>query len=76
MTKSISTSELKAHCAQVVDDVAKHRSTILVTKHGKPVAKIVPVVAKPKSLFGFAQGMVTIHGDIIAPLDVEWEAAR
>jgi hypothetical protein len=34
------------------------------------MARIVPVVAKPKSLFGFSNGLVTIHGDIIAPLDV------
>ena len=76
MFKTISTSELKAHCAQVVDEVAKHRSTVVVTKHGRPVAKIVPVVAKPKNLFGFAKGLVTIRGDIVAPLDVEWESAR
>jgi antitoxin (DNA-binding transcriptional repressor) of toxin-antitoxin stability system len=49
---------------------------VVVTKHRKPVAKLVPMAAKRQSLFGFAKGMLTLRGDIITPLEVDWEAAR
>lgn len=73
-TRSISTSELKTHCAEVVQDVASNRVEVLITKRGKPVAKLVPIEA-PTSLFGFAKGSITILGDIVNPIDVEWESA-
>lgn len=74
---TVSTSELKAHCARVVKDVAKRRTPVVITRHGRPVAKLVPVEeAQAPSLFGFARGGITIHGDIIEPLDVKWEAAE
>jgi prevent-host-death family protein len=76
MAHSITASDLKAHCARVIDDVAKRRATVIVTKHGRPVAKIVPLPAKRGGLFGFARGMLTVRGDIVQPVDVEWESAR
>jgi len=74
---SVSTSELKANCSKVVGRVAQQRTPVVITKHGRPVAKLVPVSDEDApSLFGFARGEVTIHGDIIDPLDVRWEAAE
>jgi prevent-host-death family protein len=43
MTERIQASEFKARCLALLDDVARHRTEIIVTKHGKPVAKLVPV---------------------------------
>ena len=75
MTQStISTSELKARCSNVIDEVARKRSAIIVTKHGRPVARIVPMDQGPGPLFGFARGSLTILGDILEPVDVSWEA--
>lgn len=73
-TKSISTSELKTHCAEVVHEVASNRVEVLITKRGKPVAKLVPIETTA-SLFGFAKGSITVLEDIVSPVDVEWEAA-
>ena len=73
--KTVSTSELKAHCAQVIDDVARGRGPITVTKRGRPVARIVPVSAARPDLFGCLKGTVKILGDIVEPVDVTWEAA-
>lgn len=76
MTKTVSTSALKTHCSSIIDNVRRDREPVLVTKRGRPVAKIIPLQPETSdSLFGFAKGNVTIVGDIIEPIDVEWEAA-
>jgi prevent-host-death family protein len=77
MTKSVvSTSELKAHCSEVVARVARARIPVTITKRGRPVARIVPIDDRSTRLFGFAKGTITVLGDIIEPVDVEWESAR
>ena len=47
---------------------------LIITKHHKPIAKLVPFRSKPKSLFGINKGKVKILGDIMSPIDVEWDA--
>ena len=65
----------KAKCLQLMDDVQKYHKEIVITKFGKPVAKLVPVEeGKPKPLFGCMKGTVKIHGDIIAPTGEVWFA--
>lgn len=39
----IQASTFKARCLALLDEVARSRNTIVVTKHGKPVAKLVPI---------------------------------
>ena len=72
--RSLPAGEFKARCLQLMDEVQVDRTPIVITKRGKPVAKLVPYDDAPPSLFGFMAGSVTILGDIIAPIDVEWEA--
>jgi len=74
--KAISASDFKARCAQVINDVAEGRGPVVITKRGQPIAKLVPADEERKSIFGFAQGCITIRGDIVEPIDIEWEAAR
>ncbi len=69
-------SEFKAKCLQYMDEVAASGESIIVTKHGKPVARLVPADAPPKSIFGALKGQVKIKGDIVSPLDVEWDAMK
>ena len=71
----VSTSKFKAHCARVIERVSNGEGPIVITRHGRPLARLVAVeVAEPGSLFGFAKGAVTVHGDIVGPLDEAWEA--
>jgi len=71
----ISAGEFKAKCLKLMDNVASTREPLLITKHGKPVAMMVPVTPEPAAtLFGYMTGTATVRGDIVAPLDVEWEA--
>lgn len=74
--KTMKASEFKATCLKVMDDVERTGEPVLITKNGKPVSKLVPVRTCPKTLFGVMKGRVKIKGDIVSPLDVEWEAER
>lgn len=49
--RTIKASEFKAKCLALLDDVAEKRETLIVTKRGKPVARIVPA-EDPPSLLG------------------------
>jgi prevent-host-death family protein len=72
----VSASELKAHCAEIVERVAARREVVTITRRGRPVARIVPVEQESRSLFGFARGALTVRGDILGPIDVAWEASE
>jgi antitoxin (DNA-binding transcriptional repressor) of toxin-antitoxin stability system len=53
--------------------VARQRRPIIITKRGKPVAKLVPVEQEPIDLFGHMAGTAKISGDIISPIeDAGW----
>ena len=75
MAATIPAGEFKAKCLKLLDEVAETRKPLVITKHGKAVAQLVPMEAED-SLFGSMKGSVTILGDIISPLDVEWEAMK
>lgn len=65
----------KAKCLELMDRVAEGHEEIIITKRGKPVARLVPVEQKPApDPFGCMKGTAEILGDIISPIDVEWEA--
>ncbi len=68
--------EFKAKCLEVMARVEESGDTVVVTKRGKPVAQLGPVVERPDSLFGFLQGEVISKGDIVAPVEVDWDADR
>ena len=71
----IGAGEFKSKCLKLLDEVAVERKTLVITKHGKPVAQVVPMPAKGE-LVGSMRGSVLWEGDIISPLDVEWEAQK
>ena len=65
----------KAKCLHLMDEVQKYRKEIVITKFGKPVAKLVPVEAKePPSPFGCMKGTIKIHGNIVASTGEAWFA--
>lgn len=71
---SIQAGHFKAKCLQLMDEVNEKHISIVITKHGKAVAKLVPIDETPVNSFGCMKGTVTISGDIVSPIDVEWEA--
>lgn len=73
----IQASEFKAKCLALMDEVARSGVPLLITKNGKPVAELhAPASAARPSPFGLHKGRVAITGDILAPLDVAWDADR
>ena len=65
----IPATEFKARCLELMDRVAERRETFVITKRGKPVAKLVPMERKPKdTIFGFLRDKAFITGDIISPV--------
>ena len=79
--KEISVTEFKAHCTQIIREVADMPYT--VTKRGKPIAMITPIKEtnskKPKTIeefMGCMRGSVIEYGDIISPIDEEWDACK
>jgi prevent-host-death family protein len=72
---SIGAGEFKAKCLQLLDEIAETREPLVITKFGKPVATVVPMPPKVK-LRGALKGSVLFEGDIVSPLENEWEAAQ
>jgi prevent-host-death family protein len=71
----IKAGAFKAKCLELMDRVAEGHEEILITKRGKPVAKLVPVSEPSKpEVFGYMKGTFEIVGDIISPIDAEWDA--
>jgi prevent-host-death family protein len=74
MDRSIPAAEFKANCLRLMDEVARQRQPIIITKRGKPVAKLVPIeTQEPTDLFGYMAGTAKICGDIVSPIeDAGW----
>jgi len=68
-SKTISASEFKARCLGLLDHVARTRQSLIVTKRGKPVAKVVPTEWQPRRKL---LGSVQFHGNIVDPILDEW----
>jgi prevent-host-death family protein len=64
----------KAECLKLMDEVARTGQPVVITKHGKPVAQLVPITAQSSTLFGYMKNTVKIKGDVIAPIDEKWNA--
>ena len=67
-------SEFKAKCLKLMDEVAENGEEIVITKNGNPTARLVPYWQRYKDWFGVDRDKLQILGDIISPIDVEWEA--
>jgi prevent-host-death family protein len=75
--ETIAAGKFKATCLGLLDEVQRERKEIIITKRGKPVARIVPVEAeKIPNLFGRMKGSIDILGDIISPIGEIWDAER
>ncbi|MGV8123811.1 MAG: type II toxin-antitoxin system Phd/YefM family antitoxin [Candidatus Xenobiia bacterium LiM19] len=73
----IAAGKFKIHCLRLMDEVQKNHNEIIITKRGKPVARLVPVDdIAPVPLFGYLKDSVTIAGDIVKPIEASWNAEQ
>jgi prevent-host-death family protein len=71
--KQIGAGDFKAKCRHLLDEVAQSPTPPVITKRGRPVAKLVPVDEGPVDIYGCMAGTIRILGDIVSPLDdLEW----
>ena len=65
--KTIAAGTFKTHCLAVMDEVQARKEPVVITKYGKPVAKLVPADETNDDIYNFLCGKGTILGDIVAP---------
>ena len=70
----VETSDFEATCLQLVDRVAETGEEIVITRNGRPVARLVPYRTRPRTLFGIDRGRIELVGDIVEPVNVRWES--
>jgi prevent-host-death family protein len=72
--KRTAAGSFKIHCFAVTDEVRAKREGVVITKHGKPVAKLVPVNSGADDIYGFMAGKGRAVGHVVAPAlsDKEW----
>jgi len=76
--KKMPAGEFKARCLTVMETVQKTKEPVLITKRGRPVAKLVPADESQRSFLGRLEGIVKIVGDIESPIEPHeaWEVLR
>ncbi|MCY3774425.1 MAG: type II toxin-antitoxin system Phd/YefM family antitoxin [Candidatus Aminicenantes bacterium] len=73
-SRTIKASEFKAKCLRLMDEVAESGEEIVITKNGRPTARLLPYRKRFGDWFGADRDRIEIIGDIISPIDLEWEA--
>jgi prevent-host-death family protein len=75
VTKKIAAGKFKATCLRLMDEVQSTRESLVITKNGRPVAKLVPADGPAEDIFGCLRGQVEIVGDIVSPVTPleDWE---
>jgi len=72
---TIAAAEFKARCLRLLDEVQATHEPLTVTKRGKPVARIVPIPAEPRSLHGIAKGtLIYAPDDDLLSTGERWDA--
>ena len=69
--KEIGAAKFKEQCLAILDDVDE--DGIVITKRGKPVAKLIPIQAASSDLIGTLRGKLAVNGDILST-GVAWRA--
>lgn len=68
----VAAAEFKAKCLAIFDAVEHKGRSFVVTKRGRPVARVVPLPRGPS----FLRGSLLHEEDLLAPVDSDWEARR
>jgi len=73
--KEIDVRKFKAQCLAIMDQVLTSGEPVLITKHGKPVARLVPAQNDADDIFGYMADKVKVVGDIVGPITPleDWE---
>lgn len=70
----IPAGDFKTHCLQLIEKVRQERGEVVITRYGRPVARLVPFEEAPVSIVGYLAGSVLETGDLISPVGDAWDA--
>jgi len=73
--KTIPAAAFKAQCLTLMEDVRSTRRPLVITKRGKPVAKLVPMDEPKDDFIGRLKGVFEVAGDLDADTPEAWESA-
>jgi prevent-host-death family protein len=84
MSKTVAAAEFQAHSLELLEEVAAKQEELVVVENGKPLVKVVPIAPqeqehpprRPPRTLEELRGSVETLGDIVEPLDVEWDAMK
>ena len=62
---TLTAREFKANCLRLLDEVAEHGNNLIITKRGRPIARVAPIASRHKKVWGSWKGIVKIKGDIV-----------
>lgn len=65
--RKIAAGSFKTICLALMDEVQAKHETVVITKHGKPVAKLVPVNNDTDEIYNFLAGKGGVEGDVVSP---------
>ena len=71
--KTMPAGRFKDRCLKTLDEVARTKSAIVITKRGRPVAKLVPIAASPTASKSLVGSVLEEHGDPFST-GVVWDA--
>lgn len=74
--KTVAVAEFKAKCLALVEQVRSRRERVIITKYGEPVAEVIPIHSQKSTKDHELRNSVIYEGDLLSPIDVEWEAMK
>ncbi len=74
--KTMAAGSFKVHCLALMDEVQAKRETVIITKRGKPVAKLLPAGKDTDDIYNFLRGKGTVAGDVISPAIEHWGSLK
>jgi prevent-host-death family protein len=76
MRRFVKASAFRAKCLALIKQVERTGGRLAITKNGKPIAELVPYRPRKRNVFGILKSRLFITGNIISPIDVEWNALK
>jgi len=73
--KTVPAAEFRRHCLALLEEVRQTRQSLLVTRHGKPVAQISPYIPREHESVNPLKGSILYQGDLVAPIQEKWDSA-
>ena len=71
----IPAAQAKSQFLRLLDTVSVKRTSVVISRRGKPIARLVPIAEDPpQPLFGRMKGKIRITGDLVSPDPEAWES--